>query len=136
MLNKVRKGNRYRLKTRKWLEAKGYLVEILEHSGMYGKKDIWGADLIAKNKDELIFIQVKSNKAHLSMGKKELLATVWPPFVKLWVVCWEPYSKKPIVVEVVQLTDLGSQLVKETIANAAKEIYNNIASQRTFIEEE
>ena len=128
MLNKVRKGNYYRLKTRKWLESKGYLVEILEHSGRYSKKDIWGSDLIAKNETELIFIQVKSNKAHLSMGKKELLATVWPPFVKLWVVCWEPYSKKPIVVEVVQLTDLTNQLVKETI--------DNIVSQRTFIEEE
>jgi Holliday junction resolvase-like predicted endonuclease len=96
-VNKIRKGNYYRLKTKKWLESKGYLVEILEHSGRYSKKDIWGSDLIAKNETEMVFIQVKSNKGDISSGKKQLLATAWPPNIELWVVYWEVYSKSPTI---------------------------------------
>jgi len=99
-MNKVRKGNYYRLKTKKWYESKGYLVEIIEHSGRYSKGDIWGSDLIAKNESELIFIQCKSNKVDISSGKKELLSTIWPPYIKLQVIYWKSYAKEPTVVEV------------------------------------
>ena len=107
MVNKVQKGNYYRLKVKKWLEADGYLVENLEHSQriftkgrvIFIRKDIWGADLIAKNEKELIFVQVKSNKTHISSGIKELCSTVCPRFVKRWVVVWTPRAREPEVIE-------------------------------------
>ena len=110
MVSRVQKGNYYRLKTKKWLEADGYLVENLEHSQriflkdkdqvIFIKKDIWGADLIAKNKKEIIFIQCKTNKGDISSGIKELNTTIWPACVKLWVVRWPLRAREPEIVEV------------------------------------
>ena len=70
-----RKGRYYLLKTRDWLKDKGYEVEIIEKTQrivtkddrgkqfvMFMKKDLWGGDLVARNRDELIWVQVKSNK--------------------------------------------------------------------------
>jgi hypothetical protein len=107
-MNKVRKGNYYRKKTIDYLRLDGYDVEILEKNQRiykggkvyFIKKDLWGADLIAKNEEELIFIQCKTNRAHISAGIKELHKTKWPEFVKLWVVLWEPYDKEPEIIEV------------------------------------
>lgn len=108
-MNKIKKGNYYRLKTKKWLEKDGYLVENLEKSQriftkdkkvIFIKKDIWGCDLIAKNKNELIFIQVKADKGDISKGIKEINKTPWPDFAKKWVVFWPYKAKEPEIIEV------------------------------------
>ena len=79
-MNKVKKGNYYRLKTKKWFEKEGYVVEVAEKNQriwtkkgvIFIKKDLWGADLIAKNKFEMIFIQCKTNKVDINKGIMEL----------------------------------------------------------------
>lgn len=108
MVNKVQKGNYYRLKTKKHLEADGYEVVNMEQSQriwtkkgtIFIKKDIWGADLCAKNDKEIIFIQVKANKGDISKGIKELKKTVWAKFIKLWVVYWQPRAREPEIIEI------------------------------------
>ena len=101
---KIAKGNYYRLRTKKWLESLGFLVENLERSQriqtvdkqtgkehvLFIKRDIWGADLIARDRDHILFVQVKTNKAHISQGMKELNRGPWPTFVARWVVYWPP----------------------------------------------
>ena len=106
-INRVRKGSYYRLKTKKWLEKDGYLVENLEKSQriftksrvIFIKNDLWGSDLIAKNGKEMIFVQNKTNKGDISKGIKELNKTIWPPFIKKWVVIWKPRAREPEVIE-------------------------------------
>lgn len=108
-MNKTRKGNYYRLKTKKWLEKEGFQVETLEKTMrifaddkrvIFIKKDLWGADLIASNGSELIIVQNKTNRTDVSKGIRELKAAPWPGFVKKWVVIWPPKAKEPRIVEV------------------------------------
>ena len=110
-----RKGRYYLLKTRDWFKDKGYEVEIIEKTQrivtkddrgkqfvMFMKKDLWGGDLVARNRDELIWVQVKSNKGDIGRGIKQLSEDDnWPDNVKRLVVCWEPRVREPEIVEVV-----------------------------------
>jgi Holliday junction resolvase-like predicted endonuclease len=108
-MNKVRKGNYYRKKTIDWLTEHGYDVAIFERnqriyqkdgSVINIKQDVWGCDLVAKNEDELIFIQCKSRAQDVNSGIKQMKKYKWPPFVKLQVIYWEERAKEPTVVEV------------------------------------
>lgn len=96
-MSKVSKGNYYRRRTKEWLESLGFWVENLERQQriyrpgnqvMFIKRDIWGADLIARNEERVIFIQVKSNKSHITQGIKEISKGPWPSHVERWVVYW------------------------------------------------
>jgi hypothetical protein len=103
------KGKYYERKTKLYYEKKGYSVYNLEAPmrrifipngfPIFLTKDVAGADLLAMNGIEIIFIQVKSNKKHISSGKKELLAHPFPPFVKKQVLLWEPRNKIPLIWE-------------------------------------
>jgi len=107
-LNKIKKGNYYRLKTKKWLEKDGYQVAILEcrqriftpKGIIFIGRDVWASDLMAANKEDLIFIQVKSNKVDIVKGMAEFKKYLFPSFVKKWVVYWESRAKEPIITEV------------------------------------
>jgi len=106
-MNRVAKGNYYRLKTKKWFEKEGYLVENLERiqriytlkGVIYAKKDVWGSDLMCKNDKEIIFIQCKTNKGDINKGIKELNNTCWPDFVRKMVVIWPVRAREPEVIE-------------------------------------
>jgi hypothetical protein len=109
------KGNYYKYKTKQWLTKKGYCCDYLEKLQrvyskgqlIYVKKDLFGADLIAFNKDELIFIQVKSGKRTTGINIKkainEFLKYPFPDFVKLWIVIWRPKESEPEIIDVKEL---------------------------------
>lgn len=111
-----RKGRYYLLKTRDYLKGLGYQVEIVEKTQrivtrddkgkqfvLFSKKDLWGGDLVARNKEELIWVQVKSNKGDIGRGIKQLSEDdEWPESVKRWVMYWEPRAKEPEIIEVVE----------------------------------
>jgi len=107
-MNKIKKGNYYRLKTKKWLEADGFKVETLEKTMriftndkkvIFIKRDLWGADLIASNGSELIVIQNKTSRGDASKGIRELKSAPWPDNVKKWVVIWSFKSREPEIIE-------------------------------------
>ena len=110
MVSKTKKGNYYRLKAKKWLEADGYLVVNAEYryrvftpkGTFYITKDIFAADLICVNDKEMIFVQVKSNKGDVLKGIKDMLEIPWPDCecLKRWVLLWEPRAKQPCITEV------------------------------------
>ena len=88
-----------------WLKAKGYEVartETIKMAWIKGriipiKTDIWGSDCMFKNKTEFGFCQVKTDKSDFYKAKKEFDKTIWPPFIKLWVVRWPVRAKQPII---------------------------------------
>jgi hypothetical protein len=101
------KGNYYRNRTKQWLQSLGWEVESLERSQriviqdekapgglrvIFKKHDIWGADLIAKNGEAVLFVQSKSRDDHVAKGMKEISVGGWPdsPCVKRWVTVWPP----------------------------------------------
>ena len=100
-------GNRNKLKAKKYFESKGYFVVNCELNKIcyFGgrlvcvHKDLLGADLLLlhKEKDEIIFVQVKTNKQDILDGVYEFEKYPFPECVKKWVVLFEPRIKEPIV---------------------------------------
>jgi len=122
-MNKRAKGNYYVKKTQKWLEGEGYTVAGLEHSRTftyrakdgaikrgYATVDIWGADLMARNTERLVFIQVKANKGDVSAGVRQLSEDDnWPDWthrdvVERWVAWWPPRQKTTAGPEITEVT--------------------------------
>ena len=107
------KGNYYKLKTRDWLRAKGYHVELMERQQrvtvedkktrafkvVWIRKDILGADLIAVNDIETILVGSVLGKQNIARNLKKFKE--YPSGgMKRWLVVWEPRIKEPELVEV------------------------------------
>lgn len=108
------KGNYYKLRTKRWLEAQGYAVGFMERvmwvrPKVVGERPIpikvdqFGADLLAMNVSELIFVQAKlagrrdpqaGGTARMS-ALREFAKYPFPPFVERWVVQWRPRAREP-----------------------------------------
>ena len=113
MVSKIKKGNYYRLRTKKWFEDHGYCVEVLERrKGVFIKDkktgqgkiiftatDIFGSDLLAMKETEIIFIQVKTHQGDVLKGLNEFLKYPFPSFVKRQVVRWELRAREPEIKE-------------------------------------
>ena len=115
-MSKISKGNYYRLKTKKWLEKDGWTVENLEKTQriftkdkgvLFIKSDLWGADLIAVNGIDIIFVQCKTHKSDISKGIKELSRVPWPASVKRWVVRWDAGAREPTITVVNEIIPAG-----------------------------
>ena len=106
-MNKIARGNYYRKKTADWFKKEGYDVEIIEKNQriwtpkgvIFIKRDLWGADLCAKNEEEIIFIQCKTNRVDINKGIAELNETRWPQTVKKVVVIWELRAREPEIID-------------------------------------
>ena len=107
-------GNYYKLKTRDWLRAKGYHVELMERQQritikdkkpgnfkiVWVRKDILGADLIAVNDTEAILVGSVFGKQNIARNLKKFKE--YPSGgMKRWVVAWEARIRgEPEIVEV------------------------------------
>jgi hypothetical protein len=110
------KGNYYKYKTKQWLTKQGYYADYLEKIQrvyskgqlIYVKRDLFGADILAFNKDEIIFVQVKSGEKTTGINIKkainEFLKYPFPDFVKLWIVVWRP-KEEPKIIDVRDLIE-------------------------------
>lgn len=106
------KGNYYKLRTKKWLEKKGYDVATMEKmyrvfnpkskDVIYTKQDQFGSDLLAMNRDELVFVQVKFNTARgkINEAMREYARFPFPDFVNKWIVVWERGAREPEIIEI------------------------------------
>lgn len=85
-------------RTKTWLESLGYDVVPMERRHrvvgkddriFFVRHDLWGCDLLAKNTEEVVFIQVKSSETQIPEGLRALKkAGPWPACAKVWVVYW------------------------------------------------
>ena len=114
MPSATKTGNYYKTRTKKWLEKDGWTVANMEtqfrivtkdkktgaDKVIFVKRDTFGADLMAMNGSQMLFVQVKTNKGDMAAGLKELAKHPYPSFVELWVVRWEPRAREPEVAEV------------------------------------
>ena len=122
-----RKGRYYLMKSRDYMKNLGYETEIVEkvqrivtkddkgnHRVLFAKADLWGADLVARNKEDFIWIQVKSNRCDTATGIKQLsIDNLWPSFVKRWVMLWEPRMREPEIIEFEVDKDYDEESVKK-----------------------
>ena len=107
----VAKGQYWKSRTKKFLEAQGYQVAFLERvlwiQTAYGrtpvKRDQFGADLLAVNELEVIFVQVKGGIArrdHVADAKREFAKYAFPAGTKQWIVLWAPRARRPEIIVV------------------------------------
>lgn len=105
--NSVR-GNYYKLKTKRWLEGRGYAVAVMERMygvapGRFVKVDQMGSDLLAVSTAEVLFVQVKMGgrtwrkRGWLSDATKAFDPFPVPPHGEQQVVVWEPGAREPLV---------------------------------------
>jgi len=107
-MSTISKGNRYKYKTKKWLENQGFKVEYSEMVRYYFdkgrripiKKDLFFSDIIAVRSDLVAFVQVKVNRRNLSPAKALLGALAVPKNVEKWIVVWTPRKKEPDIIKI------------------------------------
>jgi hypothetical protein len=102
-MSAVSRGNYYKLRTKRWLEQKGYQVAFLERvlwiRKVPVKHDQFASDLLAMNEDSLIFVQVKLNRANVARAREEFRRHVFAPGAQRWIVVWEPRAREPDILD-------------------------------------
>lgn len=109
------RGNYYKLRTKRWLEAKGYAVAFMERMLWIPAKrpgdrmipvkhDQFGSDLLAMCDRELVFVQVKFGSTrrgagHLAAGRREFLRYPFPADTRQWIVVWALRAREPEIVD-------------------------------------
>jgi hypothetical protein len=88
MINAKRKGARNELKTRDWLEKRGY--KVTKSGGSLGE-----FDLIAINKWSVLLVQVKSNRNAPPKERKAIEDFVCPICCEKEIWIWSDYAREP-----------------------------------------
>lgn len=114
MPSTVSRGNYYKRKTKDWFEKRGYTTQLTEFvttrpigggKVIYVKKDVFGADGISMNGQEIIFWNSKfmananSGYNSKSTGKKDFKEFPFPACVKRQLIMWELRVKEPTIVD-------------------------------------
>ena len=109
------KGSYYKIKTKNYLEGKGYVVEYLERlqriytkgKVIFIKKDILGADGIAVNDSECILWNSNLGKANIAAHIKIMLS--YPQGgIKHWLIIWTPRISDPDVLDIDAIREAGA----------------------------
>jgi hypothetical protein len=109
------KGNYYKLRSKRWLEAKGYAVAFMERMLWIPphrpgdrmipvKRDQFASDLLAMTGDELIFVQVKfgatrRGAGNIAAARREFAKHTFFQGSQQWLVIWEPRAREPEIVD-------------------------------------
>jgi len=108
----MNRGNYYKYKTKKYFEKQGYNVEYLEKTfRIYSKgklipvkTDVFGADVLAMNKEEIIFMQVKGGKLKTGINIKKAIEEFnkynYPRLVKRLIIVWREKAREPEIIDV------------------------------------
>lgn len=114
----VSKGNYYRIKSKSWLERKGYTVAYLELYGrifvngkiIFTKKDLFASDLLAMKKDtpELIFVNSVFNTKNIAKHIKNFLAQPIPmnDVIKCWLLVWKERAHDPEIINIADVKEV------------------------------
>lgn len=103
----TKKGNYYRRKTKEFFSRLGYETEYLEiyqtifkpGQVIHSKRDLFGADGISMNGEEIIFWNSVVGRKSISSHKKRFNRHAFPdnPAVKCCIVIWQPYKKPELM---------------------------------------
>jgi len=107
-MSNASKGNYYKIKTKKYLEDKGYVCEYLEKMQriytngkvIFIKRDLLGADGCAISDSEFILWNAILNKANVASHIKAFKAYPQGGDIKRWLFIWQERVKEPEILEV------------------------------------
>ena len=109
------RGNRFKIKTKKWFEDQGFETVYLEQlksfyipgvGQRFSKIDLMGADGMSMNGKQIIFwnskatedIELRRNEV-VKIATKAFNVHNFPHFVDRWIVIWQLRSRQPEVVK-------------------------------------
>lgn len=109
----VKIGTKFKYATKKYLLGKGFQVEYIEKftsiptpKGLVRvKRDLFASDILAIDREQIIFVQVKygsterSRQVALSSARTEYGKFTFPDFVDKWIFLWQPGVKNPEIIE-------------------------------------
>jgi hypothetical protein len=108
----VQRGSYYKARSKRHLERAGYDVADMElvrniwtpHGVLPSKRDQWASDLLAKNGEELVFVQVKSvapgRSPDVRVARRKFAAAgPWPPSTRRIAHVWRRGARVPEVVD-------------------------------------
>lgn len=110
-MSSAAKGQYWKTRTKKFLEAAGYQVAFMERvlwiqtptGRVPVKKDQFASDLLAVNRKEIAFVQVKggaTGRSNLAAARAAFAQFAFPAGTKQWVVLWKPRARAPEIVVV------------------------------------
>lgn len=113
MASNASRGAAAKGKTKKWLEARGYVVGNLEQSrwiykggrpAFAVKQDQFASDLLAVGHESILFVQVKSGASAMGgtfpAARREFATFRFPASCRMVIIAWPPLARVPRVVEV------------------------------------
>lgn len=86
------KGTRLELRTQKYYADLGYL-------GTKAGGSLGAFDLVLMNSEEILLIQVKSNRPPGPAEREAMRSFPAPPNAKKLIVVWKDYARDPIIKE-------------------------------------
>lgn len=114
-MSRSARGNYYKAKTKKYLEAKGYYVDYCEiyktfwnprlNKIGYAKRDLFASDLIAMNGKQILFVNSIFNKTiqskNVAEHKKRFDQFPFPECdcIKKMIIIWKTKIRDPIILE-------------------------------------
>src|ERR1043165_4266167 len=111
MATAVSRGQYFKQRSKRWLEAHGYTVAFLERmlyiQGRHGlvpvKRDQMGADLLAVNHERVIFAQIKWGetwRSQLAAARREFSKYPLAADCEQVIIGWPPRAREPEVIEI------------------------------------
>jgi Holliday junction resolvase-like predicted endonuclease len=101
MASTRQRGRNTELKVKKWLEDKGYQVQLAPMPTRYSRQnDLFGLwDALAVNGEEMLAVQVKMNRND-TYGKCLAKHRAWvcPPSIKKLCILWEANKRLPEII--------------------------------------
>jgi hypothetical protein len=105
------KGQYWKTRTKKFLEAAGYQVAFLErmlwvptrHGHIPVKRDQFASDLLAVDRRDVVFVQVRGGatcRSKLAAARAAFAEFAFPAGTQQWIVLWPPRVRQPEVIVV------------------------------------
>jgi hypothetical protein len=102
-------GSYYKLRSKRFLEAEGFTVALLERLQLIPpkvaggrmipiKRDQLGSDLLAVSADRIVFVQVKFGRNNVAAGRKAFAAFPCPRPAEQWILVWTKGAREPDVI--------------------------------------
>lgn len=115
-ISSAARGTYYRARSRRFLEGEGYAVADLEkmfrvfdrakpERVLWTKRDQLGADLLAVNAREVLFVQVRGGRtarSKVAAALREFARWPCPRRARQWVMVWVPRAREPQIVDVAE----------------------------------
>ena len=122
MPNYSQRHNYYVRRTIQWLESLGISCQKVETNytiqvggrSTFVKRDMWGADVAARDAECIGYIQVKTGKNQVSGGIKQLTKDDnWPACVGRFVVWWDQGGRLSAGPNVVAVSEGTCQKIRD-----------------------